>query len=148
MIRSLVTTLALLAALVGCGSGSGSEPDTPAGSASESASERSADAGAGVVAPEEAHDLVQNGAVLVDVRSPEEYAAGHIEGAQSVPLESGDFDAAVGRLDPDQAYVLYCETGNRAGVALERMTELGFTDVVNAGGIDDLADVVGPVVTD
>lgn len=140
MIRSLLTALAMLAVLVGCGSDSSSD------SASESASQRSADADAGVIAPEEANDLVQNGAVLVDVRNPDEYAAGHIDGAVSVPLESGDFDTAAGALDPAEAYVLYCETGRRAGVALERMTALGFADVVNAGGIDDLTDVVGPVV--
>lgn len=144
MFRSLLAILALLAALVGCGSDS----DSAAGSASESTSaDAGADAEAGVIAPEEAHDLVQNGAVLVDVRSADEFAAGHIEGARSIPLESGDFDATVKALDPSEAYVLYCETGNRAGVALERMTGLGFSDVVNAGGIDDLADVVGPVVT-
>ncbi|WP_457207963.1 rhodanese-like domain-containing protein [Nocardioides sp. P5_C9_2] len=143
MVRSVLTVLALIAALVGCGSDSDSSSDP----AAESSSERSADADAGVIAPEEAHDLVENGAALVDVRNPDEYAAGHLEGAVSIPLESGDFDAAAGALDPDQIYVLYCETGRRAGVALERMTALGFADVVNAGGMDDLVDVVGPVVT-
>ncbi len=139
MIKSLLTALALLAALVGCGS----ESDSP----SESASQRSADANAGVIVPEEAADLVTNGAMLIDVRNPDEYAAGHIEGAVSIPLESGDFEAGVAPLDPSEIYVVYCETGRRAEVAVERMIELGFTDVQNAGGIDDVADVVGPVVT-
>jgi len=75
-------------------------------------------------------------------------AAGHVEGAESIPWESGDFDAAVEPLDRDAAYVLYCASGRRAGEALARMTELGFTDVHNAGGLEDVADVVGPVVTD
>jgi phage shock protein E len=82
------------------------------------------------------------------VRNPDEYAAGHIEGAQSIPLESGDFEAGVEDLILDDVYVVYCETGRRAEIAVERMMELGFTDVQNAGGIEDVADVVGPVVTD
>ncbi|KRF36790.1 rhodanese-like domain-containing protein [Nocardioides sp. Soil805] len=145
MTRSLLAVLALLAALVGCGSDSDS--DSPAASASESASQRSEDADAGVVAPEEAADLVQNGAMLIDVRNPDEFAAGHVEGATSIPLESGDFEAGVAALDPTEVYVVYCETGRRAGIAVEKMVELGFTDVQNAGGFEDVADVVGPVVT-
>ncbi len=99
------------------------------------------------MAPDEARALVESGASLVDVRNPDEYAAGHVEGAESIPWESGDFDAAVEPLDRDAAYVLYCASGRRAGEALARMTELGFTDVHNAGGLEDVADVVGPVVT-
>ena len=137
VIRSLLAVLALIAALMGCSSDSGSD----------SASQGSADSSAGVVPAEEAHDLVENGAVLIDVRSADEYAAGHIEGAQSVPLESGDFDAGVEALDPDAVHVVYGDTDGSAEIALERMTELGITNVVDAGGLDDLADVVGPVVT-
>jgi phage shock protein E len=142
MIRSVLTALVLLVSLVGCGSDS--ESDSP----SDAASRESVDADAGVIAAEEAHDLVENGAVLIDVRNPDEYAAGHIEGAQSVPLESGDFEAGLEDLILDDVYVVYCETGRRAEIAVERMMELGFTDVQNAGGIEDVADVVGPVVTD
>jgi phage shock protein E len=145
MTRSLLAVLALLAVLVGCGSDSDS--GAPGESASGPASQPSEDADAGVVAPEDAADLVQNGATLIDVRKPDEFAAGHIEGATSIPLESGDFEAGVEDLDPTEVYVVYCETGRRAGVAVERMTELGFTDVSNAGGLEDVTDVVGPVVT-
>ena len=141
MIRTLLTSLALLAVITGCASDSDPEPE--AATTSESSA-----AGAEVVTPDEASALVDSGATLVDVRNPDEYAAGHVEGAESIPWESGDFDAAVEPLDRDATYVLYCASGRRAGEALARMTELGFTDVHNAGGLEDVADVVGPVVTD
>ena len=140
MIRTLLTALALLAVLTGCGSDSDPEPEPATTSESSTAA-------AEVMAPDEARALVDSGASLVDVRNPDEYAAGHVEGAQSIPWESGDFDAAVEPLDRDAAYVLYCASGRRAGEAIARMTELGFTDVHTAGGLEDVADVVGPVVT-
>jgi phage shock protein E len=141
VIRTFLTALALLAVLTGCASDSDPEPDPATSSVSSTA-------GAEVMTPDEARALVDSGASLVDVRNPDEYAAGHVEGAESIPWESGDFDAAVEPLDRDAAYVLYCASGRRAGEALARMTELGFTDVHNAGGLEDVADVVGPVVTD
>ena len=102
---------------------------------------------ADIVSPDTSRDLVATGAALIDVRTPEEYADGHLEGASNIPVESDDFDAQVDPLDRAATYVIYCKTGRRAGIAIERMHDLGFTDLHNAGGIDDLADVVAPVVT-
>lgn len=138
MTRAVLIVLALLAALAGCSS-SDAEPSPVPGSSS--------DGSAAVVPGEEARDLVDAGAVLVDVRNPDEYAAGHVGGAVSIPLESGDFAAGVEPLDRDATYVVYCASGRRAGIAVDRMAELGFTDVHNAGGLEDVADVVGAVVT-
>lgn len=104
------------------------------------------DAGEDVVSPGVARDLVDTGASLIDVRSPEEFAEGHLRGATNVPVESDDFDAQVEPLDRDATYVVYCASGRRAGIAVERMAELGFTDLYNAGGLDDVAGVVAPVV--
>ena len=143
MTRTLVIVLALLAALAGCSSSDADPAPEPATSTASAATSE----GAAVVPGEEARDLVDAGAVLVDVRNADEYAAGHVEGAQSIPLESGDFDAGVEGRDRDATYVVYCASGRRAGIAVERMTQLGFTDVHNAGGLEDVADVVGPVVT-
>lgn len=104
------------------------------------------DAGDDVVSPGVARDLVETGAELIDVRTPEEFEKGHLEGATNIPAEADDFDAQVEPLDHDATYVVYCESGRRAGVAVERMEELGFTDLYNAGGVDGLADVVAPLV--
>jgi phage shock protein E len=96
-----------------------------------------------VVPPEEAAERVADGAALLDVRTPEEYAEGHLDGARNIDLESDGFRDRAERLDPDASYVVYCATGNRAGQAIEIMRELGIDDAVNAGGYDDLVDVLG-----
>ncbi len=54
-------------------------------------------------------------------------------------MQADSFRTEVGELDRDATYVLYCRTGARAGAAGEVMLEMGFTDVSNAGGFEDLA---------
>jgi rhodanese-related sulfurtransferase len=92
-----------------------------------------------LVAASEVTTALADGAVVVDVRSPSEFAAGHLADALNIDLRSDDFEAKVGALDKGRTYVVYCRTGSRAGQAIETMTELGFTDVLNGGAFDDLA---------
>jgi rhodanese-related sulfurtransferase len=89
-----------------------------------------------------------SGAVVVDVRTPAEFAAGHLDGAVNIDVQDAPgFAAAVGGLDPAATYVVYCRTGNRSAQAVARMTDLGFT-VVDAGGLTAAAEATGlPVVT-
>ncbi|MDO5678417.1 MAG: rhodanese-like domain-containing protein [Propionibacteriaceae bacterium] len=77
-------------------------------------------------------------AVVIDVRTPEEYTEGHLEGAKNIDFLSPDFAAQVDQLPKDAEYVLYCRSGNRSGQAKSIMENLGFTDVTNAGAYDDL----------
>ena len=73
------------------------------------------------------------GVVVLDVRTPAEYAAGHLEGA--VPADiNGDFDAAVAGLDRGAPYAVYCRSGNRSAAAIEAMRQLGFVDAWHLGG--------------
>ena len=72
------------------------------------------------------------GTVLIDVRTPEEYAMGHLEGAQLLDLNSGEFAAALPQLSPDAQYLLYCRSGNRSGQAKEMMEKAGFKVDVQA----------------
>lgn len=104
------------------------------------------DPGEDVVSPGAARDLVETGARVIDVRTPEEFEEGRLEGAVNIPVESDDFDAQVEPLARDATYVVYCASGRRAGIAADRMEELGFTDVYNAGGLEDVAGVVAPLV--
>lgn len=84
-------------------------------------------------------DLVTPTDVVLDVRSPAEYAAGHLQVAQNIDFLAADFREKVNALDRDQNYFLYCRSGNRSGQAQKVMKELGFVSVINIGGFDDLA---------
>lgn len=81
--------------------------------------------------------------VVIDVRTAAEYDAGHLEDAVNYDVQSPGFAAQVATLDPEGSYVVYCRTGNRAGVAVDRLEDLGFDDVQNAGGLDDAARATG-----
>ncbi|WP_353810099.1 rhodanese-like domain-containing protein [Agromyces sp. SYSU T00194] len=97
-------------------------------------------------APSEPIDVSAD-TVVIDVRTPEEYAAGHLDGAVNIDVQSSGFDAAIAELDPEGSYVVYCRSGNRSAAAIDRMEAAGFTDLVNAGGLQDAADATGiPIV--
>jgi rhodanese-related sulfurtransferase len=90
----------------------------------------------------------QPGVVVVDVRTPAEYAAGHLDGAINIDVESPTFAAQIAELDKDATYAVYCRTGRRSAVATGTMAESGFTKVYNLeGGLADLASAGGQVVT-
>lgn len=88
-------------------------------------------------------------AVVVDVRTPPEFAAGHIEGAVNIDVESPSFDAQVAELDPEAAFVVYCQSGNRSRVAADRMVDAGFTEVYNVdAGIATISAAGIPLVSE
>lgn len=70
--------------------------------------------------------------VIVDVRQPEEWAAGHIPGAVHIPL--GEMPRRIGELNPDAETVLVCRSGNRSGRAAAFLAQQGFTRVYNMQG--------------
>lgn len=82
--------------------------------------------------------LGQPAAVLLDVRTPAEFAAGHLPGAQNLDFRAPDFAQQVARLTPQTPYILYCASGNRSSQAAIIMQEKGFRKVVNAGAFKDL----------
>ena len=63
---------------------------------------------------------------VLDVRTPAEYADGHIKGAVNVDFKAPDFAEKVAKLDKDKAYVLHCRSGNRSGKSLPTLKEQGF----------------------
>jgi rhodanese-related sulfurtransferase len=69
------------------------------------------------------------GLVVLDVRTPEEFADGHLGGAQNVNVLAPDFEQRVGKLDRGKPYLVYCRTGNRSVRAVQTMTRLGFTSI-------------------
>ena len=68
----------------------------------------------------------QPGFVVLDVRTPEEFAQGRLPGALDVNVLAPDFEARVGRLDRGKTYLVYCRTGNRSTRAVQIMERLGF----------------------
>jgi phage shock protein E len=81
---------------------------------------------------------VDTGSVIVDVRTTEEYQAGHIEGALHKPHDQ--IDAGISALLPDksQHIIVYCGSGRRAGLAKEKLESFGYTRVENGGGYEDM----------
>lgn len=72
--------------------------------------------------------------VILDVRTPGEFADGHIEGAVLLDFNAANFEAEVDKLDKDIRYVVYCRTSNRSGQAINVMKKLGFAEVYDLDG--------------
>lgn len=86
--------------------------------------------------------------VVIDVRTPDEYAAGHLpQAAMLIDFKAADFREKVSALDRGAKYLIYCRSGHRNGLALGIMKELGFADARDiAGGISAWAAAGLPVV--
>jgi len=69
------------------------------------------------------------GVQIIDVRTPAEFASGHIAGAVNIPVQQADFAERVARLDPSDVYAVYCRSGNRSRPAVEAMHNAGITTV-------------------
>ncbi len=84
---------------------------------------------------------------VIDVRTPAEFSEGHLEGAVNIDWQDPSFADQVSQLAKDGTYVIYCRSGNRSGQAIEAMTSMGFTDLTNAGSVQEASSLTGlPVV--
>lgn len=129
--KRLIAVVTLLVAaslaLTGCGSAGGSQTLAP--------QQWIAEAG-------------KQGVNVVDVRTPAEYAAGHVKGAINIDVEGSTFNDKIAKLDKNAAYALYCHSGRRSGLAADAMTKAGFTRVINLkGGLADLQGAGAATVT-
>ncbi|MEN9955067.1 MAG: hypothetical protein RLZZ41_731 [Actinomycetota bacterium] len=73
-------------------------------------------------------------AAVIDVRTPEETSAGHLEGALLFDVQNPSFLANLDTLDKSANYYVYCRSGNRSGQAIETMKANGFTGKLHNGG--------------
>ena len=88
-----------------------------------------------LVAPPAAAEVIATETpVVLDIRTPEEFASGHLADAVLIDFYEPDFATQLDVLDKDQTYVVYCRSGNRSASAIETMRELGFNDVVEVDG--------------
>jgi phage shock protein E len=72
--------------------------------------------------------------VVLDLRTPEEFAEGHLDGAVLIDFYDADFADQLAELDPTLPYLVYCRSGNRSGQAMSVMAELGFTSAFDVDG--------------
>jgi rhodanese-related sulfurtransferase len=79
--------------------------------------------------------------VIIDVRTPEEFNAGHVENAININVDSSDFQSKISELDKNLTYFVYCKSGRRSTLATDQMADSGFTSLLNLnGGFSDLAN--------
>ena len=83
------------------------------------------------ISGDEARKLVALGAKLVDVRTPREFAAGHVEGAINIPV--GDLGSRLAELNPSEPVVVYCRSGARSNRAMGMMQKAGYAQVWDMG---------------
>lgn len=129
--RAIVALLLVAVALVvaGCGGGTTAEPAT-------AETQVEATAAPTLLAPQDAEALIAgDGDVRVlDVRTPEEYAEGHVAGATLIDFYAPDFADRIAELDREATYVVYCRSGNRSGQATALMAQQGFASVNDVDG--------------
>ncbi len=89
------------------------------------------------IPPTKAAALIEDapeGLVVLDVRTAQEFAEGHLPGAVNVDFYASDFAEQLDRLQKDVPYVLYCRSGNRSGQTMPIMEQLGFREVHEIDG--------------
>ena len=132
--------LAVLLVAAGCG-GSGQTPPPTIGPAATSPA-----AMPSTVTVSEASALRDQGAFILDVREPGEWAAGHIPGATLIPL--GELSGRVEEVPTDKAVVVVCHSGNRSAQGRDILRQAGHANVTSmAGGMTDWQAAGLPVVT-
>ena len=97
-------------------------------------------AATGAAAAQTAAQPARAQGVWIDVRTPEEFKEGHLQGAVNIPVDQ--ITANIARVAPNKnaPVNLYCRSGKRAGIAKQELEKLGYTRVTNHGGYQDLLD--------
>lgn len=86
--------------------------------------------------------------IVLDIRTPEEYSEGHIEGALNIDFRDSDFEAKLAGLDKSKTYILHCHSGGRSGKANKTLEKMGFTDIAHLNrGIQGWRDSGQPQIT-
>lgn len=84
-------------------------------------------------------EKIKNGAVVVDVRTKEEFDEEHFPGAINIPVDR--ILVRKNELPKDKSLILYCASGARSAYAAHLLKAEGYKDVVNAGGLDDMMEL-------
>lgn len=121
--KKLMLILLVMLCLTGCGKQTANAPEEPYMN----------------ITAEEAKKLMdtEKDYVILDVRTREEYEAGHIPGAMLIPNEEIEQRAEAELTNKDQLILVYCRSGNRSKQASEVLEKLGYTRIREFGGIND-----------
>lgn len=84
--------------------------------------------------------MINSGALVVDVRTPEEFSQGHLDNAINIPYEQIAAAFIEQKIAKDQPVVLYCRSGRRSSIAQESLIELGYSNTHNGGGYQQLIE--------
>ena len=90
-------------------------------------------------------DVEQGKALLIDVRTPDEYQKEHLKYARNIDIRSAGFADQVKKFSKDKRIYLYCHSGNRSGKATDSLQTLGYRQSYNIGALDSLAKHGFPV---
>lgn len=109
----------------------------------------SSDSSAQKVSPKEFSEVISDPSVVIlDVRTPQEFAEGHLANAINIDFQSGNFEQQIASLDKSKTYAVYCRSSNRSGEAVKVMADAGFTRMYDMdGGIIDWQAAGGQIVT-
>lgn len=137
--RPIAAAALAVAAVTGI---SACSPSEPTGSSATQAT------GEHLAASDFSAALSKPGTIVLDVRTPAEFASGHLPQAKNIDIEGPDFATQIAALDKSATYAVYCRSGNRSGTALEQMAAADFTHAFDlADGIVAWQSMGGPIVT-
>src|ERR1700740_1376086 len=126
--RSVLPILILLLVLAACSRAGASPTNSPPAQSGPKSSPR-------LVGADEAEKLIaEKKVVILDVRTPAEFAAGHIAGAAHLDFADKEFQAKLEKLDKNQAYLVHCAVGGRSGRTVKIMSQLDFKSVYDLKG--------------
>ncbi|HEU6448180.1 MAG TPA: rhodanese-like domain-containing protein [Verrucomicrobiae bacterium] len=100
---------------------------------------------AGQISAKSALDHLKNGALVIDVRSPDEFNSGHLPQAVNIPLD--EIETGLARLTPgkNRVLLLHCLSGTRSAFAKSKLKRLGYTNVFNLGSFGRARKIVNSV---
>lgn len=96
----------------------------------------------GQISAEDAAAYLKQGAMVIDVRTPAEYSAGHLKRAINMPLQQIESLVGTRVKDKNQVLLLHCQSGSRSGMARNKLAALGYTQVFNLGSYDRAAHIL------
>ena len=97
---------------------------------------------AGQVSSKDAEEYLRNGAIIVDVRNPNEYESGHLMRALNMPLDRIEMLAGSMVRDKNKALLLHCSSGVRSSMAKKKLEALGYKNVFNLGSYERAGKIV------